>query len=71
MPKVFPKVSIDSKRLSVPCFSYQTPFKKLITRANMSCTPFDIQRSCDLKTMSTIFGSHGFLECVGLLEWLQ
>jgi hypothetical protein len=45
MPKVFLEVFIASKRPNVPCFSYQSPFKNLFTRANMSCTPFDIQRS--------------------------
>jgi hypothetical protein len=44
MPKVFLEVFIVSKRY-VPCFGYQSPFKNLFTRANMSCTPFDIQRS--------------------------
>jgi hypothetical protein len=45
MPKVFLEVFIASKRPNVPRFSYQSPFKNLFTRANMSCTPFDIQRS--------------------------
>jgi len=45
MPKVLLEVFIASKRQSAPCFCYQTPFKKLITRANVSCTPFNIQRS--------------------------
>jgi len=39
-PKLVLEVSIASKRPSVPCFGYQSPFKNLITRENMSCTPF-------------------------------
>jgi hypothetical protein len=45
MPKIFLEIFIASKRPSAPCFGYQTPFKKIIAKANMSCTPFDIQRS--------------------------
>jgi hypothetical protein len=45
LAKVFPRVFIASKRSNVTCFGYESIPKKLITRANLSCNPFEIQRS--------------------------
>jgi hypothetical protein len=45
LAKDFPKVCATSKRPSVTCSDYKLGSKTLITRENMSCTPFNVQRS--------------------------
>ncbi len=45
MAKVFWEIFTTSKRPSATCFSCQLAPKKLIKNANMSCVPFDNQRS--------------------------
>jgi hypothetical protein len=45
LAKVFAKIFAISKKPNVTCFGYQSIPKNLITRANMSCIPFDIKIS--------------------------
>jgi len=45
LAKVYPLVSITSKRPKVMCFGYQSTFKTLITNVKISSPPFDIHKS--------------------------